>query len=97
VLLVPINRFFDGLRLWNVDEENCPAKQNCRFREKVPAGGARDIDIDLLFISHFDADHISGLGMLLARAESSRLQVHTAIIQYLSPATGFAILTTAAV
>jgi Metallo-beta-lactamase superfamily len=54
-------------------------------------------EIDLLFISHFDSDHVSGLGILLGQPESPRLKVHTAVIPYVSPATGFEILATAAV
>jgi hypothetical protein len=64
-------------------------EQRCRLDE------SQNANIDLLFISHFDADHISGLGILLGHSGSPRLNVHTAVIPYLSPATGFAILAAA--
>jgi hypothetical protein len=60
--------------------------QRCRLDE------SKNAYIDLLFVSHFDADHISGLDILLGQAGSPRLNVHTAVIPYLSPANGFAIL-----
>jgi hypothetical protein len=65
-------------------------EQRCRASESW------DIDIDLLFISHFDADHVSGLGILLGQPGRPRLRVHTAVIPYIAPTTGFEIIFTAA-
>ncbi|MFO1344702.1 MAG: hypothetical protein U1E85_00250 [Rhodocyclaceae bacterium] len=53
-------------------------------------------DVDLLFISHFDGDHVSGLGMLLERNQEDRLRVDTAVIPYLSPVARFRTLAAAA-
>jgi hypothetical protein len=57
----------------------------------------RGVDVDLLFISHFDADHVSGLATLLGAPTDLRLRVHTAVSPYLSPETGFEILANAIV
>ena len=67
-----------------------------QFEQRCGKNASRDVDIDLLFISHFDADHVSGLGMLLGLPGCVRLRVHTAVIPYVSPATSFEILLTAA-
>jgi hypothetical protein len=53
---------------------------------------SRESDIDLLFASHFDADHVSGLDYLLRRTRATPVRVHTAIIPYMSPAAAFAVL-----
>lgn len=52
----------------------------------------RRTDIDLLFVSHFDADHTSGLDYLLDQERKPRLRVHTVVIPYVSPAIAFSIL-----
>jgi hypothetical protein len=54
----------------------------------------RETDVDLLFISHFHADHISGIATLIGEPANIRLRVHTAVIPYISPETGFEFLQT---
>lgn len=42
--------------------------------------------LDLLFISHFDADHVDGLDLLLKWGRPEPLQVDTVVMPYLQPA-----------
>jgi Metallo-beta-lactamase superfamily len=58
------------------------------FANRCRRGKIKEIDIDLLFVSHFHEDHISGLDALLGAG----LGVHTAVVPYVSPAIGFSIL-----
>jgi hypothetical protein len=67
-----------------------------RFAGRLLQDTSRETDIDLLFTSHFDADHISGLDYLLGRERKPPIRVHTAVIPYRSPAAAFAILASAA-
>jgi hypothetical protein len=71
-------------------------KQIEDLEQRCRPDDARETDIDILFISHLHADHISGLGKLLGLAGEPRLRVHTAVVPYVSPAIGFAILISAA-
>ena len=66
------------------------------FARRLLQDTSRETDIDLLFTSHFDADHVSGLDYLLGRERKPPVRVHTAVIPYMSPAAAFAILATAA-
>lgn len=54
------------------------------YAEKVSAA---DRSVDLLFLSHFDVDHVSGVSDLL-----KKVRVDTVVVPYLEPAAAFAVL-----
>ncbi|MGY3690557.1 hypothetical protein ACVIGA_000637 [Bradyrhizobium sp. USDA 3240] len=63
-----------------------------QYAARLTPDRVRDRDIDLLFASHFDADHVSGLDYLLSRSRATPIRVHTVIIPYMSPEASFAVL-----
>lgn len=58
-----------------------------KFAKRVRSDGQKPF-VELLFVSHFDSDHVWGLNALL-----KMVTVDTAIIPYLEPADVFAVLT----
>jgi hypothetical protein len=59
------------------------------FVARLLQDSSRETDIDLLFTSHFDADHVSGLDYLLGRERQPPVRVHTAVIPYMSASRRF--------
>lgn len=60
------------------------------FLERARRYGGRDID--LLFLSHFDADHVNGLEILFAGRDEVPTTVDTVVAPYLDPVDRFATL-----
>ncbi|MGJ5176528.1 MBL fold metallo-hydrolase [Bradyrhizobium oligotrophicum] len=60
------------------------------FLDRARVYGRRKID--LLFLSHFDADHVNGLEVLFAGTEGKPLDVDTVVAPYLDPIDRFASL-----
>lgn len=58
------------------------------YAEKVRLGGH---PVDLLFLSHFDFDHVSGVSNLL-----EKVKIDTVVVPYLEPADAFVVLAKAA-
>lgn len=65
--------------------------KGARFSSDLAQGRERSVRVDLLFVSHFDADHVSGLKSLL-----SAVAVDTVVVPYLDPVAQFAVLAEAA-
>ena len=63
----------------------------CRNKSSRDTDPNVDCDINLLFISHFNSDHVSDIEKLIGKTENSA-KVDTVVIPYLSPEDKFVIL-----
>jgi hypothetical protein len=81
----PYVRWIYDCGAWRKSGKEKLASRVRRFASRARKDGR---PVDLLFLSHFDADHVNGLELLFAEG----VRVDTVVLPYLSPAEAFAVL-----